>query len=97
MKKLELLDTITALVCYILDWKWSDAENGLTDADGVYIGWEDIGSIPINLGDIVQINLWGDGTIELQEKNCESVCIYDYDTDIMEKVIDALLVVKNSK
>lgn len=97
MKKLELVDTITALVCYILDWKWSDAEGGLVDADGVYIGWEDFGSIPINLGDIVQINFWGDGTIELQEKNCESICIYDYDTDIMEKVIDALLAVENSK
>ena len=97
MNKLELVDTMTTLICHILEWKWSDDVDGLVNTDGIYIGWEDFDSIPIDLGDIVQVNFWGDGTIELQEKDGESICIYDYDTDTMEKVINALLVVKNSK
>lgn len=96
-KKLKMVDTMTALICYILEWKWSDEENGLVDADGKYIGWEDFDGIPIAVDNIVQVNFWGDGTIELQEKDSESTCIYDYDTDTMSKVIDALLGIKNSK
>ena len=89
-QKLCLVDILTFLICHRLEWSWDNKQNGLVNADGVFIEWEDFDSVPIDLEGFVQVNFWGDGTIELQETDGESINIYDYDVSIMEKLIELL-------
>lgn len=90
MKKLYLVDILTTLICFRLEWSWSDKDNALINVDGQVIEWDDFDSVPIDLEGFIQVNFWGDGTIELQEDNGESINIYKYDLSVLESVVEVL-------
>lgn len=90
IRKIWVVDFICALLCDKLGWTWDDEQNGLVNADKEFVEWEDFDSVPINTDNLVQVNIWGDGTIELQGEDGESVNVYDFEPEVLERVAKCL-------
>lgn len=89
-KKISWVDVITALLCAKLGWTWDNEQNGVVNADKEFVEWEDFDSVPIDTDNLVQANIWGDGTIELQGEDGESVNVYDFEVEVLERVAKCL-------
>jgi len=84
-------DTLIEETARALHLTWNDEEMLCQDEHGDLIGWNTEMSLPINVDNIIQINFWGDGTLEFQLKDDEdSINWYDFDKEILIKVIKAL-------
>ena len=74
-------------------WSWED--DYMVDEDGNRVEWTDSDYItfpPIedNGNTYVQVNFWGDGTLEIQDTEGESVNYNEFDTDFLKKVLASL-------
>ena len=57
-----LLDAVVR-ACHM---KWDDNEMLYRDINNQLMDWDDFISYAISIDDIIQVNIWGDGTIEFQ-------------------------------
>lgn len=79
-----------------LGWTWDDDKSCLVDKDGTEVGWDESDCITIdpvedeNGNVLTQVNMWGDGTVEFQDENGESVNWTEFDDATVKKVVAVL-------
>ena len=79
-----------------LGWTWDDDKSCLVDKDGTEVDWDESDCITIDPVEdeegnvLTQVNMWGDGTVEFQDENGESVNWTEFDDAIVKKVVAAL-------
>lgn len=88
-------DEVTELVCKRLGWKWDDDKGGVVDKDGNLVGWDEFDSVeisPVHFGGHTysQVNIWGDGTLEYQDEEGESLNWCEFEQELTDKVCDEL-------
>ena len=86
---------IEDIIARKLGWKWDNEFSCLRDKDGECVRWTDSDSVviqPIEYADgtIVQVNMWGDGTVEFQDSDGESLNWTEFDEDVIKRVIAAV-------
>lgn len=79
-----------------LGWTWDDDKSCLVDKDGTEVDWDESDCITIdpvedeNGNVLTQVNMWGDGTVEFQDENGESVNWTEFDDATVKKVVAVL-------
>lgn len=79
-----------------LGWTWDDDKSCLVDKDGTEVGWDESDCITIDPVEdeegnvLTQVNMWGDGTVEFQDENGESVNWTEFDDATVKKVVAVL-------
>ena len=94
MEYLILGDMLLDAVVRACHMKWDDNEMLYRDTNNQLMDWDDFISYAISIDDIIQVNIWGDGTIEFQITDGESINWYDFDKSVLVKVINILQSVK---
>lgn len=88
-QKILLGDIILHEMVRLLNLKWNNKENLFQDKDGDLVYWDTLISWNIS-GEAVQINFWGDGTVEFQVGDEESTNWYDFDMEFLTNIINVL-------